>query len=84
MQKFLNIKWQLGRVLCKLGPGLQTIISITSALSITSIAIDRWINIVHSKRKAQKNNLIYQIICFIWILSFIISNYFDSLPNNLD
>lgn len=70
--RYVNLNWKFGRLLCKLGPGLQTANVLVSTLSITAIAVDRWNFIVNSGRNSKKYCL-YLCIFFIWIFSFLIS-----------
>ncbi|CAF0819782.1 unnamed protein product [Brachionus calyciflorus] len=68
----IDLNWKLGRILCKLGPGLQTANVLVSTLSITAIAVDRWNIIVNSGKNAKNYNL-YFCIFIIWTVSFLIS-----------
>lgn len=70
--RYVNLNWKFGRLLCKLGPGLQTANVLVSTLSITAIAVDRWNFIVNSGRNSKKYWL-YLCIFLIWTCSFLIS-----------
>ena len=71
LRKYIEIKWYIGwigRLFCKLGPGLQTTSVMVTALTIVIIAIDRWHLILHSK----KIGSLFSIL-LIWILALIAS-----------
>jgi hypothetical protein len=69
----IDIKWQLGRVLCKLGPSLQTTYTIVSAFSILTIAVDRWKFIVHHSKNFEKKRCLIFNLAFIWAISIVVS-----------
>jgi hypothetical protein len=65
----MDVKWDLGRILCKLGPGLQTTNALVCAFSITAIAVDRWHFIVNQGK--DKKLLMSISIFLIWAVSFL-------------
>ena len=71
--KYIEINWFLGRILCKLGPGLQTTIAMVTAFSIATIAIDRWKFITGTGKDPSTKLGTFFCILFIWILGFIVS-----------
>lgn len=71
--KYIEINWFLGRILCKLGPGLQTTIVMVTAFSIATIAIDRWKFITGAGKDPSTKLGTFFCILFIWILGFIVS-----------
>ncbi|RNA39387.1 prolactin-releasing peptide receptor-like [Brachionus plicatilis] len=70
--RYVDLNWKFGRLLCKLGPGLQTANVLVSTLSITAIAVDRWNFIVNSGRNSKKYWL-YLSLFLIWTSSFLMS-----------
>ena len=57
-KRYIWIDWRLGRLLCKLAPGLQATISLVCVFSIATIAVDRWIFILNTgKNKTKKISL---------------------------
>ena len=67
----MDVKWDLGRILCKLGPGLQTTNALVCAFSITAIAVDRWHFIVNQGK--DKKLLMSISIFLIWVVSFLLA-----------
>lgn len=69
----IDLKWQLGRVLCKLGPSLQTTYTIVSAFSILTIAVDRWKFIVHHSKNFERKRCLIFNLAFIWLVGIAVS-----------
>lgn len=68
-----NLNWHFGRLLCKLGVGLEIANVLVSTFSMTSIAVDRWQFIVHSGRDRTKKFCLFFSILFIWIVALVLS-----------
>ena len=73
MYRTVDVKWNLGRLLCKLGPGLQSSNVIVTAFSITAIALDRWDFIANKGKNSTKKFIVNFGLFTIWILAFCIS-----------
>jgi hypothetical protein len=70
----VNKYWTLGHVFCKINSYFQMLSVIASVLTLTAIAVDRYIGILHPlKAKMRKRNVYYIIIGFIWFISFLVS-----------
>lgn len=73
MYRAVDVKWNLGRLLCKLGPGLQSSNVIVTAFSITAIALDRWDFIANKGKNSTKKFIVNFGLFTIWILAFCVS-----------
>ena len=69
----VDMKWNLGRLLCKLGPGLQATNVIVTAFSITAIALDRWDFIANKGKNSTKRFIVNSCLFLIWIMALVIS-----------
>ena len=77
--------WNSGELSCKFVNASKVIIILVSSLSLTMIAIERWLNVVFSYMLKMKNTLF--IIIVIWIIGILISwpvFHFRQLKNPLD
>ncbi len=70
----LNENWVLGEYFCKLNSYMQMVSVIASVLTLSAIAYDRYLGIVHPfKSRYSSTNQCYVIITFIWIFAGVIS-----------
>ncbi len=61
--------WHFGTAMCHIVPLFQAMSICISAFTLTAIAIDRYILIIHpTKRPIQRNHAI-AMICVIWVLA---------------
>ena len=77
--KTLRHTWMFGEFLCRLAPFFQASNVFVSSMSITAIALDRYIRIVCAVKIRQTNSLLrsygtFLIIVFIWLFAFILSS----------
>lgn len=77
--KTLRHTWEFGEFLCKFAPFFQATNVFVSTMSITAIALDRYVNIVCSMKVRQSNNMVSSygpigILTFIWVFAFILSS----------
>ncbi|RNA31346.1 neuropeptide F receptor [Brachionus plicatilis] len=77
--KTLRHTWEFGEFLCKFAPFFQATNVFVSTMSITAIALDRYVNIVCAMKVRQSNNVLNSygpiaILTFIWVFAFILSS----------
>jgi hypothetical protein len=70
----LSEQWLLGEIFCKINSYMQMVSIISSVLTLSAIAYDRYLGIAHPfKPRDSSNKLNYFIIVSIWLFSIIIS-----------
>ncbi|CAF1060662.1 unnamed protein product [Brachionus calyciflorus] len=77
--KTLRHTWEFGEFLCKFAPFFQATNVFVSTMSITAIALDRYVNIVCAMKVRQSNSVLNSygpiaILIFIWVFAFILSS----------
>uniref|UniRef100_A0A8C6TTB5 Prolactin releasing hormone receptor n=1 Tax=Neogobius melanostomus TaxID=47308 RepID=A0A8C6TTB5_9GOBI len=83
--------WAFGRVLCHLVPLLQCATVFASVLSLTAIAVDRYVVVAHPVRKRISACGCGAVTLAIWLLSLILAappsfytRYLDWRPDGID
>ena len=77
--KTLRHTWIFGDFLCRLAPFFQASNVFVSSMSITAIALDRFVRIVCAIKVHQNNSILrsygtFLILIFIWLSAFILSS----------
>ncbi len=77
--KTLYHDWKFGDFLCRLAPFFQASNVFVSSMSITAIALDRFIRIVcvikiHQNKSILRSYGTFLLLIFIWLFAFILSS----------
>lgn len=70
--RIYDMKWYIGRGMCKLGPGLQSATVLASAFSITAIAADRYQCIVYPGNDITKKIGAFGCSLIVWLLAILL------------